>query len=681
MAAAAPGRPRIALVSREVFPFGGGGIGFYVSSAARVLPAIAEVKVLTTSAHRDRYDELRAASDPRLPLQDVEIVFVPEVAPEEVGGFYSVVHAYSARVLDALRATYGEHGPDLIEFSDYLGEGAVTAQARRGGDRFLAESKVAIRLHTSAEMCAVLDGSVGQDFASRSTCALERLALRDADCIVWQGGDTLAAYQRFYGRDELAPARRIRYPYADAPGARHPEEPRDPAGPLRLLYLGRLERRKGVQNLVRAFTGIDTPQVRLTIVGGDTATAPLGTSMAAALELMAGGDRRIDFVPSLSLEDLRALLLESDIVVLPSLWEAWPYVGLEALQANRPILATPVGGFVEMVRPGASGWLTEAATAESLAAAIERLLYDREEVERLRLAGAAAGVFAELVEPEPILAAYRNLIEAPGRWPVRAAATGRPSAGRGAAGRVAAARAPAVSVVVPYHGLAAHVAETVASAFGQTHRPTEVIVVNDGSFAEEDWVLAELAAEYPLTVLSQTNAGLGAARNFGITQSRGRYVLPLDADNMLEPTFVERTLELLEAEPAVAFATSWSRYIDEGGAFLVEPNTGFQPIGNRSSMIETENVAGDAVALYRRWLFDAGFDYDRELTSYEDWDLYRRLARAGHFGVVIPERLFRYRVRENSMIRQLGFRHVVRLSEEMAGGLREREVRWESKSD
>ncbi|HEU0315735.1 MAG TPA: glycosyltransferase, partial [Solirubrobacteraceae bacterium] len=525
-----------------------------------------------------------------------------------------------------------------------------------------------------AEICAVLDGSISEGFAGRATCALERLALREADAIVWQGGDTRAAYERFYGAGELAPAHHIRYPYAEwrAPGP--PERPRDPAAPLRLLYLGRLERRKGVQNLLRAVTSVDSSDLRLTLVGGDTETAPLGTSMAATLELMAGCDPRIDFAPSLSLDELHALLRESDVVVLPSLWEAWPYVALEALQANRPIVATPVGGFVEIVRPGVSGWLTADTTAESLAVVIERLLGDRAEVERPRLAGLPARVFAELVDPAAIIPAYRALLDAPARWSPRPAA--RPIAGA----RVAPARAPVVSIVIPYHGLAEHVAATVASAFAQTHRPTEVILVNDGSFAGEDWILGELAAEFPLSVLAQTNSGLGAARNFGITQSRGRYVVPLDADNVLEPTFVERTLTILEADASVAFATSWSTYIDERGELLPEPNSGFQPLGNRTAMIETDNVAGDAIALLRRWLFDAGFQYSQELTSYEDWDLYRRLARAGHFGVVVPERLFRYRVRENSMIRQLGFPHTGRLREEMAAGMREREVRWEFRS-
>jgi glycogen synthase len=670
---ATPRRPRFALVSREVFPFGGGGIGFYVSSTAHLLAGIGEVKIFTTSSHRARYEEMRDAGDPRVPPNDVEVVFVEEADPELIGGFFSAMHLYSSKILDSLRATYGDRGPDLVEFSDYLAEGAVTVQARRGGDPLLAQTKVAIRLHTTAEIATVLDGSLPQDFASRVTCSLERLALQDADAVIWQGGDVLPAYQRYYGADQIAPDHRFPYPFVRWAEVSRPEEPRDQTLPLRLLYLGRLERRKGVQNLLKAFAGVGGGDVQLTLLGGDTDTAALGTSMHEALRMLADGDGRVEFKDATSLVEMHAALRECDVVVLPSLWESWPYVALEALQANRPIIATPVGGFVEIVQPGASGWLTEDTGAESLATLIERLIYNREEVEHLRLEGLPAGVFEELVDPEPIIAGYRRLLDGPGRWSPPAATRPVSSA------TVAAPLEPLVSIVIPYYRLAAHIEDTIVSAFAQTHARIEVIIVNDGSFTEEDWILAELAAEYPLSVLSQINSGLGAARNFGITQSRGRYVVPLDADNMLEPTFVERTLAILEADPSVAYATTWSRYVDEHGIEFEPPNLGYQPISNASTMIERDNIAGDAISLMRRWLFDSGFDYSQDLVSYEDWELYRRLQRAGHFGVVIPERLFRYRVRNDSMIRALGFPNTGRLYGEMDAGIREREVRWESK--
>src|SRR5205823_2987268 len=152
-------------------------------------------------------------------------------------------------------------------------------------------------------------------------------------------------------------------------------------------------------------------------------------------------------------------------------------------------------------------------------------------------------VFQELTDTDEILRDYRALIERRGRWAVSGAAARKGSAAdERAAGGAEVSAPPLVSVIVPYYRIPAHVEEAVRSALTQTHPRCEVILVNDGSLLEEDWVIAELASRYPITVVTQVNSGLGAARNFGISQARGEYVVPLDADNVLEPTFVERAL-------------------------------------------------------------------------------------------------------------------------------------------
>ena len=66
--------------------------------------------------------------------------------------------------------------------------------------------------------------------------------------------------------------------------------------------------------------------------------------------------------------------------------------------------------------------------------------------------------------------------------------------------------------------------------------------------------------------------------------------------------------------------------------------------------------------------------------SFEDWFLYRRLAAAGHYGHAIPERLLRYRVRRESMLREVGMPRLARLEGEMLAHEREQEVAWTSKS-
>ena len=124
---------------------------------------------------------------------------------------------------------------------------------------------------------------------------------------------------------------------------------------MRLLYLGRMERRKGVQNLLRALTATYRQDWHLTMLGGDTDTGPLGTSLRSQLELMVSEDERIEIADPVPRDEVGAFIERHDVVVIPSLWECWPNVAREALLHNRPILGTPVGGLTEMVVPGRSG--------------------------------------------------------------------------------------------------------------------------------------------------------------------------------------------------------------------------------------------------------------------------------------------------------------------------------------
>jgi glycogen synthase len=675
---------KVALVSRELYPFRGAGIGEYINACARLLGRDADVTVFTTSTHKESYYRLRAAGDPRVLPDHINVVFVQEVEGAERGHYYTDLHLYSARVLDALRDYYGRRGPDMVEFSDYLGEGAVTVQARRSGEAFLRTSLVGIRLHTSAEVCAVLDGYREHDFGSSMVWELERLALRDADYLIWPGGDTLSFYHRFYGKDQIAPGWRILNPTMD-----HGDAGRDCAreddGVLRLLYLGRLERRKGIHNLVRAVGYINSENLCLDVLGGDTPTAPLGQSMDAQLRLMAAGDPRIRLLEPVPRVELPSIVRASDIVVLPSLWEAWPYVGLEALKLNRPLLATPVGGFTEIVRAGAGGWLLRDRSPGTLADKIEQLLFEGEQIEQLQREGRPAALYAELTDAQAISEGYRRMLERGGRWGTNGASATICSPSpytRAPSTRVVAVKAPPlVSVIIPYYRMAEHVEATVVSVLEQTYDRIEVILVNDGSAIDSDWALMELTTRYPITVLTQLNSGLGAARNFGVSQSRGRYLVPLDADDTLEPTYVERTLQALDSDRQAAYVTTWSLYTDEAGVPLGNGAEGYQPIGNASPEMLRNNFAGSAVALFPRSLFDEGYAYSQDLTSYEDWQFYQQLHLDGRYGLVVPERLFRYRVRATSMTREVGSRKLGRLAGELDAHRNERTIQWVPMSD
>jgi glycogen synthase len=118
------------------------------------------------------------------------------------------------------------------------------------------------------------------------------------------------------------------------------------------------------------------------------------------------------------------------------------------------------------------------------------------------------------------------------------------------------------------------------------------------------------------------------------------------------------------------------RYVDEGTAPFPPPVEGHQPLGNSLPSLDKDNLAGDAAAVIRRRVFDLGFWYSVDATSYEDWLFYRRLAASGFLGHAIPERLIMYRVRGESMVRMLGHKHHDRLLGEMEAQLRAHEMEW-----
>jgi len=646
--------PRIAFVSREVFPFGGGGLGASVASLAQALSSVAEVTIVTTDLHAGRHAELSANGDEQLP-DGVRFVFVDEPRHDEIGSHYNHFHVWSARVYETLKSIYPDGGPNLVEFPDFVGEGAVTVQAKATLDPALRHTRAAVRAYTSREMCDVLNRHMVREPGERMGYDLERYALRHAGSFLWPGGDVLGTYQRFYGHANLAPQRLIRHVAARA-DEQNPSV--DASDRIRFIYVGRLERRKGVENLIRAATGLKRQDWKLTLLGGDTNTAPLGASMRALLELMVADDPRIEFRSAVNRSEMLRLIAAHDVSVYPSLWECWPFVALHSFEQNRPVIATPTGGFVEMVEPDVSGWLTEDLSPASLADALEAVLDEPDAVRGMIGDEGPRRSLDRLTDDEIVREQYLELAS--------------PAAKRRSRGK----EPPLVSVIVPYHRMAEFVEETIRSAFEQTHPRIEVIVVNDGSFDESDWVLAELAIRYPIVVLAQQNSGLGAARNFGIAQSRGRYVFPLDADNVAMPTFVARCVAALEEWPKLAYVNSWVRYVDEATRPSPAPVEGHQPVTNTTAGMEHQNTAGDAAAVIRRRVFDLGFWYSVDSTSYEDWLFYRRLARRGFEGHAIPERLVLYRVRATSMVRTVGHRHHDRLLGEMEAELRQEETEW-----
>lgn len=102
-----------------------------------------------------------------------------------------------------------------------------------------------------------------------------------------------------------------------------------------------------------------------------------------------------------------------------------------------------------------------------------------------------------------------------------------------------------VSIVIPYFNMVDFIDEAIQSAENQTYSNIEVIVVDDGSTCQKSKEKVESIKLKHGMVVRQENGGLSAARNTGIRVCSGAFVLPLDADDKLDPCYVEKCLPVL----------------------------------------------------------------------------------------------------------------------------------------
>jgi glycosyltransferase involved in cell wall biosynthesis len=197
---------------------------------------------------------------------------------------------------------------------------------------------------------------------------------------------------------------------------------------------------------------------------------------------------------------------------------------------------------------------------------------------------------------------------------------------------------PLVSIVIPCYNQGRYLGEAIASALRQSHDPVEVIVVDDGSSDETPRV----AAAYPaVRYLHQRNAGTAVARNRGLRDSRGTYLVFLDADDRLLPEAVARSVGYLASHPDVAFVTGHVRLMRADGGPDIVPMQDHEPAGY-AALLRWNYIWTPGVVMYRRAALHAAGAFDPTAGGSADFDLNIRMARrqaiACHHHVVLEYR-------------------------------------------
>ncbi|OUS18685.1 hypothetical protein A9Q93_03450 [Nonlabens dokdonensis] len=199
------------------------------------------------------------------------------------------------------------------------------------------------------------------------------------------------------------------------------------------------------------------------------------------------------------------------------------------------------------------------------------------------------------------------------------------------------------TVIIPCYNDGRYISQAINSILNQTVLPEKIIVVDDGSAQETKYVLQQL--DHPLIeIIYQENQGVASARNNGIKKATTTYILTLDADDAFEPTFIEKALIAINSKPdIVAVCCYYQKYRNGQPVDDV-----IKPLGGSCINFLVKNN-GHASALFKkvRWSEINGYDTNFK-NGYEDWEFWISMLRNEFKMYVIPEVLWRYRIKSIS---------------------------------
>lgn len=200
-----------------------------------------------------------------------------------------------------------------------------------------------------------------------------------------------------------------------------------------------------------------------------------------------------------------------------------------------------------------------------------------------------------------------------------------------------------INIIVPSYNQAGYLREALDSCLNQTEH-CFITIVDDGSTDNSLEIAREYAKEGNVQVISQTNKGLASARNTGIMNTRNDddYLLFLDADDVLLPDAIEKIEKVIEETNADIIAPSFKCFGKGDDTIILMLNPTIEDF-------KTGNRVGYCQAIKREVLLEVGGYNPKMVWGAEDYDLTFDLLKRGKKLVTIPDILWLYRTKENSM--------------------------------
>ncbi|MCL6444421.1 MAG: glycosyltransferase [Alicyclobacillus sp.] len=650
---------KIWLITTEYPPLFGGGIATYCQHTASMFARFGhDVTVFTSDPSLDTVKSVATEALVRV------IRFKPGMSDvsKYLGYVAALSYEFSEVVEEQIRA---EGPPDIIECQEYLGVGYFLLLKKKTLSPALKEVPILITLHTPKFLCDMFDQHSVYKFPDFWIGEMERFSIRAADVLVSPSKylvNELNKHVDLSGKEVhiipnpyLVTTQDNTYNFSN----KHRQTE------LGFLYVGRLEYRKGVYQMLRYLQSLwdDGLDVPLTMIGGDTYFAPRGTYLGEYLQkkFQRYFDRGlIRFLGKVTPHKVVQQLQEAKVILVPSLFENYPYTVVESMAHGKIVLASTSGGQSELIEDRVSGVLFSHAKPDTFGDGL-RYILDLSPANERGLVQAARTRAQHVCGYDHV---YRNKIsiiemraskhESSKVFPFIRARSRKPEfqesvetdkSTKASSGETSV-HSGLLSVVIPFYNMGDYIHETVDCISRVTYENVETIIVDDGSDDPNSIAaLHDVENRYPVRIIHMTNKGLATARNVGAKHARGEYIAFLDADDLVDSTYYEKAIRLMEYYENVSFVGCWTEYFS--GERAVWPTWIPEP----PYLLVHNPITSGAVVLKRAHFLLAGLnDPDLEY-GMEDYEFTIRMISNGFGGVIIPEPLFKYRVRKDSMSR------------------------------
>lgn len=199
-----------------------------------------------------------------------------------------------------------------------------------------------------------------------------------------------------------------------------------------------------------------------------------------------------------------------------------------------------------------------------------------------------------------------------------------------------------VSIILTCYNQEKYLAEALDSVLNQTYPYWECIILNDGSTdGSEEIANQYVSKDKRFIYVYQKNQGVVAARNNAILQSKGKFILPLDGDDKIEPEYMKLAVDVLESHKDVILV-----YCD---VMMFGEKSGIMKFNELNMRNILKNGCCVSTSMYRRETYDIVGGYKSEMSDgWEDWEFFISLLETGGEVFKLKKPLFYYRIQEKS---------------------------------